>query len=485
MYIKSLEFNNYKVYKKQKFDFLDQESEKNNLINIFIGDNGSGKSAVLDGIAKSLSWLPARLISVNKNTSNLITSDEISNGESSASIKIKVVDLKIEYKFKKEFEDEIDEEDNGQTVIGFENIKLESGIHKINEYKIKNLEWETARTRAGRVREFSSNYKQLNSYSSDLRSIIGEATSFSLPTLIYYGAERNVVKSNQVNRIQNNNPIIEYRDSLNGTSNFRQFFGWFEELENIENQRFRKVVTQHIEDHAQLSDGVIFDFSEDIRLKVVRSAVSSFLNNITEIRIDRESSERFKVKKDNQEFTFGQLSQGEKNLLSLVGDIARTLCIMNPESDDPLSCPGIVLIDEIDLHLHPKWQADIIGKLQSTFKNCQFFLTTHSPLVLSSANKANVFRVDSGKCEKLEFNLFGESVSHLLKTTMGTPERDRSVDLLINDIYASLDENDFSAARNFLENLEQRINRESSIISQLASRISMEEFFSKNAQKNN
>jgi predicted ATP-binding protein involved in virulence len=90
---------------------------------------------------------------------------------------------------------------------------------------------------------------------------------------------------------------------------------------------------------------------------------------------------------------FNQLSQGEKSLI-LVGDIARRLAMMNPKLDNPLLGKGIILIDEIDMHLHPQWQRSIIQRLQTTFPNCQFILTTHSPLVISDTQNILVYDLD-------------------------------------------------------------------------------------------
>lgn len=84
------------------------------------------------------------------------------------------------------------------------------------------------------------------------------------------------------------------------------------------------------------------------------------------------------VIKNGSEISIFNLSQGEKTLIALVSDIARRLVILNPSLENPLNGYGIVLIDEIDLHLHPKWQQTIVQKLENTFPNIQFILSTHS-----------------------------------------------------------------------------------------------------------
>lgn len=77
-----------------------------------------------------------------------------------------------------------------------------------------------------------------------------------------------------------------------------------------------------------------------------------------------------------------QLSDGEKCTLALFGDIARRLAIANPSLDDPLQGDGVVLIDELELHMHTSWQRKVISMLKKTFPNIQFIITTHSPQIL-------------------------------------------------------------------------------------------------------
>ena len=81
-----------------------------------------------------------------------------------------------------------------------------------------------------------------------------------------------------------------------------------------------------------------------------------------------------------------QLSDGEKCTLALFGDIARRLAIANPSLDDPLQGDGVVLIDELELHMHTSWQRKVISMLKKTFPNIQFIITTHSPQILGEVD---------------------------------------------------------------------------------------------------
>ena len=90
-----------------------------------------------------------------------------------------------------------------------------------------------------------------------------------------------------------------------------------------------------------------------------------------------------------------QLSEGYKIVIAMVADLAARMAEANPGMDNPLEASGIVLVDEIDLHLHPQWQREIILQLTTVFKNIQFIVTTHSPIiVMGAANVAQVVNLN-------------------------------------------------------------------------------------------
>ncbi len=85
------------------------------------------------------------------------------------------------------------------------------------------------------------------------------------------------------------------------------------------------------------------------------------------------------------------LSLGYQTLIAWMVDLAHRLFERYPDCDNPLEQPAIVLVDEIDLHLHPKWQRTVISRLTRIFKQTQFIVTAHSPLIVQSAPKdANI-----------------------------------------------------------------------------------------------
>lgn len=156
--------------------------------------------------------------------------------------------------------------------------------------------------------------------------------------------------------------------------------------------------------------------NEDRRLETVRSTICSQLDGYTDFKVQR-SPKAFVISKHNMKFDFKDLSDGEKAYLTLVSDIARKMAMCHPMLNNPLDGDGIVLIDEIDLHLHPTWQREVIGKLRNTFVNCQFILTTHSPHIVSSISPNDgdkLIVVKKGNANEVTDNLFGQESDMVL-----------------------------------------------------------------------
>lgn len=133
---------------------------------------------------------------------------------------------------------------------------------------------------------------------------------------------------------------------------------------------------------------------QDGRLKQVKQILIDLLPDIDDIRIvgfEREPP----APAVELHSPFGwirprQLSLGYRAMMTWVVDLATRMCAAFPTSPDPLREASVVLIDEIDLHLHPRWQRDLIGYLDAHFPNVQFIASAHSPLVVQAAQGANI-----------------------------------------------------------------------------------------------
>jgi predicted ATP-binding protein involved in virulence len=168
------------------------------------------------------------------------------------------------------------------------------------------------------------------------------------------------------------------------------------------------------------------------------------------------------VKKNGDTYFLEQLSDGERGLLALVFDLTRRLAIANPESDNPIAeGVALVLIDEIELHLHPKWQRQVVRKLQEVFKNCQFVITTHSPQIIGQIKAEKLRLLSHDESGKVVLNsvaqTFGMDSSWVLQNIMGVPSRDYETEQKLSKVYDEIDAGDYKTARIQAEKLRSEI----------------------------
>lgn len=264
--------------------------------------------------------------------------------------------------------------------------------------------------------------------------------------LIYYDAKRCAEDRYPENGASNSSmTLAPWTDGLSqASSDYNQFFAWFKQQEDLENETRR--------DDSRYRDP---------SLSAVRSAIERF-TGLRQPRVRRQQPLRMTVLKGEIELSVNQLSEGERNILAMVGDIARRLSLLNPESDATamLAAPGIVLIDEIELHLHPKWQREIISNLEKTFPNCQFIVTTHSPQVLSHVheNQVWILRLDtkSGVAAIRPHVTFGMDSNRILEEVMDVPERPKEARDRIEHLFGLLGSNDSARAKLELSELENQ-----------------------------
>jgi predicted ATP-binding protein involved in virulence len=162
------------------------------------------------------------------------------------------------------------------------------------------------------------------------------------------------------------------------------------------------------------------------------------------------------IDKNGETLNVAQLSQGEKSLMTLVGDIARRLAMLNPALENPLAGHGIVLIDEVDLHLHPSWQRSLCDRLIETFPNCQFVLTTHSPLVISDCKNVLVYTLANGELRQLP-SQYGQDANTVLLDVMDTSIRNEKINAELNDLLDAIQDSNLSKAQELLAELTEEL----------------------------
>lgn len=160
-----------------------------------------------------------------------------------------------------------------------------------------------------------------------------------------------------------------------------------------------------------------------------------------------------------------QLSDGERSIIAMAFDIARRLILLNEKDDDPVkNGKGIVLIDEIDLHLHPQWQREIVVALPRVFKNVQFIATTHSPQTIGETAPGHVIILAEGGKVKIEPESLGRSSGWILRHIMGSSERNDEFNRGLEQIDKHIDEDEYTKARDLIAQLREKFGNDPELI---------------------
>ncbi|MEK6299852.1 MAG: AAA family ATPase [Acidobacteriota bacterium] len=182
-------------------------------------------------------------------------------------------------------------------------------------------------------------------------------------------------------------------------------------------------------------------------LAALRRAAKVFLPDCKNLRAETSPKPRLLVDKGRITLDVRQLSDGERGLLALVLDIARRLSQANPGLSDPVKQgKAVVLIDELDLHLHPKWQRTIVERLTTTFHHCQFIATTHSPQVVAAVEPEQVFLLTDMGVLRPDRTL-GMDSNWILRHLMEADDRPLRAAGAIKSIEKLIDGRNFKKAR--------------------------------------
>lgn len=396
MVITKIEIENFKGFKSQEIEFDPK-------LNFFIGSNASGKTTLLNAIIKSIYQLTKNFAKIStKSTSEALnTNDGDINYDQIFSYVKTYIQLPNK---KKEFTFPI-------------------GIGKISREK-------------------------LNSFSNSRRDLINvfkeevNQGPITIPIIKYFPANRTSFEYTSISeKVYHISQLETWSNIYQDNLSYSRFLHWFFENEtqelrlqrdrsnfNIESPHL-KFVRHSIEKALE----ILYEDSFKIKSSQIKRKGSSRLTPVLQIqKTDRSNIEELESKSD-----------GEKAVISLVADIAYNLSLAKDYTfDEEVSnSPGIVIIDEIESHLHPNWQRKIITVLTKLFSNIQFFITSHSPQVLSSVNSKHVFLCQDFKIHKVSFKSKGVDSNNLLKYLFNSSERPKVYLDFINSFDKKIEQN--------------------------------------------
>lgn len=329
MKLHTVSVKSFRCYKDETFRFHPQ-------VNLIVGQNATGKTAVLDAVSVAIAtWL---LGFKKKNDKK----------------RLEPSDATLSY---------VEKEDEAQFIEAWPVVVSASGV-----VKEKAISWERSKespagnTRYGNAGDLISLAKACDDNLAD---------DISLPLISYYGTMRlwqdpkaSKAKPSLTKSSAKPSRLDGYKHCVDPRIALKELVAWFARQEW---QAF------------QLG-------KEPTMLTVVRKAVVSCIDNAEQLRYDPKREELLLTLKDAEPQPFNLLSDGQRCVLALVADIAQKAALLNPHLGEAVleQTEGVVLIDELDLHLHPKWQRHVIEDLRTTFPNVQFICTTHSPFLIQS-----------------------------------------------------------------------------------------------------
>lgn len=408
----------------RNFKGIDQASiEFQPGFNLIKGENGKGKTSILEAIAVGLGGFIAGF---NDVYTRHFSKDEIR----------KVIEL-------------VGDGSCNETYKVPTEVYLKAILNGDEEY-----EWTRGRTSVSASRS-----------TIQPRGICKAAEKMSLdsvaeyPVLIYQGAGR--VWSQKRGKSENvfkkkYSRSIGYLDTLYEASNIKLLINWCIKMEQVSWQKEQKIA----------------------EYEAVKQAVSDFMREMNgegdyKIFYDKQIEELMYQENDFL-LPVSNLSAGYQSLIWMVFDIAYRMAVLNPDKKKEIGkTKGVVLIDEIDMHLHPKWQWNIIDALRKTFPNVQFIATTHAPILFASAKDVWIVDIEEEEYQ-YSYSHYGIDINTAVQDFQNTVQIPGKVQEQVDRFYDAMDAEDFSKAKVILDDLDRLTAPDHPILIQMRTRYEFE-----------
>ena len=365
--------------------YEDIEIEFHPNFNIIIGGNGTGKTAILESLTIAAGSF---FLGIDYAETRHIKSEDIRVTNS-------------EYDINEQFPVEVE---------------------AYGELNDKKLHWKRELT-GPKNKTTYVNAQQMKNAAKEIQEKIRAGEHIDLPIVAYYSTERLWKERLDTTKLSGSRLRDGYYNGLKATSNNKFFTKWFEKEE--------VVVLQQRKD----SSG----------LYVVRKAVTTCLEDCDNIYFDYNRKELVMEFNDGRKLPFKYLSDGVRNMLAMVADIAFRCSILNPHLREEAASKttGLVLVDELDLHLHPSWQKKVVKSLKEAFPSIQFIVTTHSPLILSTVQD-RIITIQDGKAYYPQ-NIYGRTANDVLRNAMDTAERLESIQEMLDEYFELIESGEGSS----------------------------------------
>lgn len=284
-----------------------------------------------------------------------------------------------------------------------------------------------------------------------------EVNTKNLPLFLFLSVDRSRA-TNKVTTI-NKNTHSGWSEVFNKNRglNIQEIASWFAVKSELAKENTSSLNYLHITILNEVLSSLLPEYHKwDYEMKREKDKPVTYdlimYKNVKVKRIDKEGNTFYED--ESRKLYSWQLSDGERSIISIIFDISRRLILLNPDEKDPISkASGIVLIDEIDLHLHPRWQRELTKALPRIFKDLQFICTTHSPQVIGETPTNHVYLLDNKGKVIVQPESFGRRTEWILKHIMGGTERNIELKESLTKIEMLIDEGELEEAEKQLVNL--------------------------------
>jgi predicted ATP-binding protein involved in virulence len=396
--IDRLTVQNFNGFELNEFEF-------NPRFNLVVGDNATGKTSVLDALSIAVgSWFLG------------LRGYAKAPGIGSDRVRVVAHPYQDSWSFDKQFPARIAAQG---FVMG------------------TSLAWERELSREGGLTT-SVGTKTISNAAREAEGRVRAGDDITVPLICTYGTERlwfeaahrKSIKGAATNQLPSR--LDGYRDCFDFTIQETSLLDWIRAEVSASHERG----------------------NETTALRVVKRAITKCVEGAVSLYYD----ERYKdlvvdIKQYGQQM-FKNLSDGQRIMLTLVGDLAKRAATLNPHLGDQVleQTVGTVTIDELDLHLHPKWQRHVIRDLKTAFPSIQFIATTHSPQLIGEAQPEEIIRL--GRQESPHpAQSFGMDSNWILKHVMGADERDREIKIKLEEIETLINSFHLEAAQTKIDEL--------------------------------
>lgn len=413
MKLNNIKIFNYRCFKEAEVDFDDH-------ITLVVGKNGTGKTAILDAVAVSVSTF---LLGIDSGVSRSILKDD------------------ARYEFH-DLNGTIDPQH--QFPVSIESIG--DCLNQQNVKWIRSLNSESGKTTIKDAGELTGLAKKAQN------QIMTGDKSLVLPLISYYGTGRLYAQKKEKRNLKSLTEFkrqVGYVDCMAAESNEKLMLNWFQmqTMKSLQEQQKTGILERPL---------LLRTVERAICRSFERISGSKNASLFFDLDTHRLVLEFESANGQAQKFAMDEMSDGYKNTLSMIGDIAYRMAVLNPTLGDQVleKTPGVVLIDEIDLHLHPQWQQTILSDLHAIFPEVQFVVSSHAPAVINSVPRDQIRILDHGEIYLPAAQTYGRDANSILREVMQVPERPADVKERLDLFYSYMDKNDYENADKVLKEVE-------------------------------